>query len=501
MRMDIVIGIGFAFLAILLGFLSYKKVLGDGWLDRADKVASVVSFIIAISSVFGFFSNRENTSSATGIRIGGNSNNSAITQGNNNSVTVGDITTTAENRSIAALERVKSELISNFGSLSVQIETIQVQAPQVFWDTRRANETELAYQDRAKNEFRDYERFIQRLNNQIKFSGNLTNTFQKDLAFQPEIAQRATQTYEQQQETRDSFVSFESELQNLLRLNLTDEERTAKAQSLHLEKVANAKMSLANAASYFCLIANSNDIELMRDTFARMGIDAQFQPGEKGYKAAKDLAAKFAREKAEVLNDRINVQSTASQREVDRRINDPYILMLRKAAGLPSTLTKAEVERLRNREIDKNETEPVELFTLAAFSYLESDGKAAIIYFERALSTGELSERQSQYAKASIDRLKWPERYGESLGVMITELSAEGSFAQAGLRVGDVIISLEREAVNEPIDIASAIAKAGTGRLPITIIRDEQKQIVNVQGGKPAAAQLSPLVIPNIVQL
>jgi hypothetical protein len=344
MKTNILVSIVFVITAIVLGFLSYKKVLGDGWLDRADKVASITSFAIAIIAFANPFGGETAASRAQNVTIGRDSNGSNIVQsGDNSQITIGDTTTTAQKRSVDALERVKSELLDNFNNLALQIRTLEQQPPELFWDVRRPNETELAYQDRAKNEFRDYERFIQSLNNQLKFSGNLTATFQKDLAFDPKVAKRATQTYDQQQETRDIFASLESGLQHLLSLNLTDGERTAQAKSLHLEKVANAKMLLADAASYFCLIADADDIGLMLDSFSTMGIDVQLKPRDSGYKTAKRLAAKFSREKANVLRASLSVQSTAGQREIDRRINDPYLLMLRKATGLPPSLTNAEV--------------------------------------------------------------------------------------------------------------------------------------------------------------
>jgi hypothetical protein len=501
MKTNILVSIVFVITAIVLGFLSYKKVLGDGWLDRADKVASITSLAIAIIAFANPFGGQATASRRQNMTVGDSNGSNIVQSGDNSQVTIGDTTTTAQKRSVDALERVKTELLDNFNNLALQIRTLEQQPPESFWDVRRPNETELAYQDRAKNEFRDYERFIQSLNNQLKFSGNLTATFQKDLAFDPKVAKRATQTYEQQQETRDSFASLESGLQHLVSLNLADGERTAQSKALHLEKVANAKMLLADAASYFCLIADADDIGLMLDSFSTMGIDVQLKPGDSGYKTAKRLATKFARERADVLRASLSVQSTAGQREIDRRINDPYLLMLRKATGLPTTLTEAEVNSLKNRKINQDETDPAELFKLAAFSYLESDGRAATVYFKRALATGELSARQAQYAQASIDRLENPDQYGESLGVMIIDLSAGGSFEQAGLKVGDVIVALEKEVANEPMDIASALAKAGTVKIPLTIVRNGQKQIVTVQGDQPAAAKLTQLIVLNAIQL
>ena len=446
MKTNILVSILFVIAAVVLGFLSYKKVLGDGWLDRVDKVASIVSLLIAIVAFANPFGSEATSSRDQNANISG-SNNTLAQSGDNSPVTIGDTTTNAQKRSVDALEEVKRELLDNFSNLALQIRTIEEQPPEEFWDLRRSNETELAYQDRAKNEFRDYERFVQSLNSQLKFSGSLTEIFRKDLAFDPKVAKRATQTYEQQSETQDSFASLESGLQHLIKLDLADGERVAQAKSLHLEKVANAKMMLADAASHFCLIADADDVGLMLDSFSMMGVDAQLQPGAAGHKAAKLLAARFAREKADVVRERLPAQSAASEREIDRRIDDPYILMLRRATGLPPTLTKAEVSGLKSRKINQDETDPAKLFTLAALSYLESDGGAATVYFLRALETGKLSPRQAQYAKASIDRLKNPDQYDESIGLMILDLSAGGSFEQAGLQVGDVIRDIVKSGV------------------------------------------------------
>jgi S1-C subfamily serine protease len=175
--------------------------------------------------------------------------------------------------------------------------------------------------------------------------------------------------------------------------------------------------------------------------------------------------------------------------------------MLRKATGLPPTLTEAEVHSLTNKEINQSESEPVELFQLAAFSYLESDGHASTIYFKRALATGKLSPAQARYAEISIDRLENPQNYDGSLGVMVIDLTDGGNFEQSGLKVGDVIVSFQKEVVNEPMDIASSLAKVERTQVPLSIIRDGQKQIINVQGQQPAGVKLSQLIILNAIQL
>ena len=130
MKANIIVGLVFVFVAILLGILSYKDVLGDGWLDRADKVASIVSLLIAIVAFINPFDGLPIGSRIQNAIIGDGSSGVITQVGDGSQVTVGDTTTTAEQRSIDALERVKSELLNNFSSLAIQIDTIKNQPPE-----------------------------------------------------------------------------------------------------------------------------------------------------------------------------------------------------------------------------------------------------------------------------------------------------------------------------------------------------------------------------------
>ena len=64
-----------------------------------------------------------------------------------------------------------------------------------------------------------------------------------------------------------------------------------------------------------------------------------------------------------------------------------------------------------------------------------------------------------------------------------------------------MIIALEKEVANEPMDIASALVKTGQAKIPLTIVRNGQKQIVTVEGDRPAAAKLTQLIMLNGMQL
>jgi hypothetical protein len=499
MKPNIIIGIGLVLLAVILAYLSRKQVFGDGWLDKADKIASIMSLIVAIVAFINPFARNE-VGSAQQATVGNNNGNITIGQSRTGDVTIGDTTTSAQQRADTALSRVKVELLANFRSLALLIKAIEDEPPREFWDKRRANETELSYQDRAAEGFRDYQKGIGLYLTQLRFSNNLFGSFQRELSYYPNFVGRVEQTYDEQNEVKNSFSRFETGLQHILSLQLSDVERNVRSQSLHWEMIANSKMAFAYAAAHFCMIANQEDMTILRDSFSSLGIVADLQPGKEGYQQAMRMAAKFANEREAVLRERLSGQSKALRKEVDRRINDPYLIMLRKAAGLSPTLTEAEVTAFRSKPLDSRERDPLKLFKLAAFSYLESDGNAATFYFRRAIETNQLSPLQKRFAQLSVHRLENPERYSKSIGIMVMKLTS-GRFKKSGLAVGDVIVSIDGQVCNEPFDIASALAKVGGGPTLLGIMRNGRNMIVRVHGGEAAGAVLTQLVVFNVIQI
>lgn len=501
MKTNIVIGIGFISLAVFLTYLNVTNKLEDSWLDRIDKIASIVSLAIAVVSFANPFSNESELGSQS-VTIGRNNRQVNIGQTLNGSVIIGDTSTSAEQRANIASQRIRSELLNNFNSLSNLIQTIEALELEEFWDKRRSNESELAYQDRAANEFRDYVNHLDAQINIFKFSNNIYCAFQYDISYIPEEAERIERIYTQQAEVIDSVSRLKSGLQGFLALQLTDVERVEQGRSLHQEMIKNAKTMFFHASAYFCLVAETEDIKLLADLLPLIGINnLQLQAGEVGYRASMELAARFSKEKTEVLRTRLSKQRQALHREITRRIEDPYLVRIREMAGLPPVLTKSELYRLQSIRLNFTEQKPEELFKLAAFSYLEMDGHAARLYFQRAIDTKILSYMQLQFAKASINRLKNPDYYENSVGLMVVGLTPGGNFEQSGLEIGDVIISFDKNLVNEPLDIASYAAKAKSIPILLKLIRDEQKIVLKVAANKPASAVLTQLIVFNAIQL
>lgn len=500
MKLNLIIGFSFIVLAGVLLTLSLTNRLGNGWLGQADKVASIVSFVIAVVAFINPFSGVEKSGSQN-VTIGDGNRQVQVGQSQNGDVTFGDTSTSAERRADNAADQIKAENLRNFSELAVLIQTIEGMPPEPFWDKRRTNETELAYQDRAANYFRDY---VSGVNDQIKllkFSTSVYDAYQRDLAHNGQTARRTQQVYDAQIEAVDSFNRLRSGLQNRAGSTQSDVERTEAVRVLHQEMLANSKMMLSQAAAHFSLVADTDEMNRLADSFSVIGIDANWKMGQDGYRTGMELASAFNKARMAVLRGSIESKVSGTEREISRRINDPYLIRIRELAGLPKDLTREELWRLQNTEINRTEQDPLELFKLANFSYAEMDGAASILYFQRALETNQLSPAQAKYARSSIHRIQNPDFYEGSLGVMLVNLQGGSNFAQAGLAVGDVIVSIDGQTVNEPLEIASALAQTSNERLVFKVIRGDEKLTVQVSSRQSGGAALSQLILLNAVQV
>jgi type II secretory pathway component PulC len=500
MKANVLIAAGFIVLAGVLTFLNWKGVIKNSALDRIEKAGSLVAVLLAVVAFVNPFGGQPEVVPANQVTFGDDAHGNVVAQSQSGDVIIGDTSTNADYQYANALASVKDELRDNFTSMAVALQAVASNPPESFWDTRRANETELAYQDRATAVFRDYRQEIDQYVQLLSFSKSTFNAFQRDLAYDAEQAQHVKDAYAQQDQALSSLTSYVSGLQHEISLGKSDVERAASSLSLHKEKIAAARMALAAAAARYCLIADQeDDLAPLAEVLHLAGLSVDLSPGDAGYRAATQQAAVYAAERAKVLGERLAVQTQAQAREIDRRVTDPYLLLLREAVGLPPTLTITEVVHLQNTDIDEDETDPVRLFELAQNSYLESDGRAAVDYFRRAIATGQTPKILELYAEISIDRLENPDKYDGSIGLMVLKLVPGGNFEASGVLAGDVIIALNGEVANDPLEVASALLE--TEPLLLTIIRDGQKSILPIDGGTSAGAGLSQLIMLNAVQL
>lgn len=416
---------------------------------------------------------------------------------------IGDTSTTAGKRAFAAYQQIKREIINNFLHLSTLTGLIESLKPEKFRDLRRVNETELAYQDRAKANFLQYKQTIHEgiAKKDFQFSSSLYLSYHRDFSAFPnsEIVEKVEKIYDNFIEVVGYFENYEYNLEHVLEIYDTDQERTEKSLYYHQEALLNIKIFLLNAAANFCLISeNDSEPNIVADFLESANIRISLANGQQGYKTALQQIAQLYKEKGNLIATQIDAPG---QRETENQITDPYLLMLRKAAGLGNTLSEGELAALKKKEINTTETDPVKLFQLAAYSYLESDGHASATYFENAIKTGKLKPMFDKYARTSIHRLKNPDVYEKSIGVFVFKLTPDGNFARAKVKDGDVIVSMDGKTVNEPMDISSELGKNSGQPVLLGIIRDGQFTKVVVKGGESAGAALTQLIILNVQQL
>ncbi|MCD6186293.1 MAG: hypothetical protein J7K84_11030 [Deltaproteobacteria bacterium] len=146
-----------------------------------------------------------------------------------------------------AVEEVRKEIFKNFINLSILIKTIEGNKPTPFWDKRRANETELAYQDRAKNYFRDYQHEIRIYLQESKYSKSVYQSYQRNLSYlDSNLREPIENVYHNFDEIIDAFNRFENRLTHILSLDLTDSVRTIKSIALYHSTIKFLKLDSIN---------------------------------------------------------------------------------------------------------------------------------------------------------------------------------------------------------------------------------------------------------------
>jgi S1-C subfamily serine protease len=73
------------------------------------------------------------------------------------------------------------------------------------------------------------------------------------------------------------------------------------------------------------------------------------------------------------------------------------------------------------------------------------------------------------------------EYFGAKNGLLVSAVTTDSPAARAGLKVGDVIVSVENRPVNARRDLVQALRDARDGQaLTIGIVRDKRETTVNV---------------------
>lgn len=442
--------------------------------------------------------NQENISENSGIIIG-----KVDSVGGNFTIEQGDLSTSATKRYLDAMQMVKEEANQNFLSLGFLLKSLESHPPKEFWDKRRPNETEAAFQDRSKMFQKNYLDELREFIRRFPMSRETYVSYQRDLSHKPKVALSIKESYDHQQKIGVLVNDFIEGMEKNLPYASSDTELVAKHQSLFEEKLVSAKIAFCQAgAKYVLTLDEPNEVELFKEYIGATGIGLTKETPKEIWQELNGTIATLYEQKSTILGKRVSLQQSAVQREIDRIIKDPYLIMLRKTMGMTEELSEGELFAMKNKKLNQEEDDPQELLSLAAISFIESDGRAAEFYFKKALTVPKLSELQSLFISLSLERVQHPDLYEGSIGVMIFHVAEDGAAAAAGLRQGDVIYKLNGELVYEPGDISSVLGKTLDGDANLfELRRDGMIRRIAITGGKALDCRSTQLVMLNAVQL
>lgn len=417
------------------------------------------------------------------------------------------IQATYNDRANAAFSLILKEAASNLTSIGITISSLdedEMFAPFGKYEKRRVNETEMAYIERSRNHYRDYYLYIKSAFDKGSFSESTWAAHKSELLT---LGANSSEKFENLilhiEWARDFIQRYLDDVQHVISLELPDAESHARIIAAKTEKMASARIEICNAISVAeGLVRNNNELYQFHLALESAGIKGlQLTQGEVGIKQVMKKSLEYHNIKMETLKTSTNSKIPTSEIAITRKINDPYLRLLRRTMGMSEELTDADIYHLSKKTIDPEAHDFSRLLVLASTSFIEGDGEDAIVYLERAKALNDLTENIKAYLNASIHRLENPDEFGESLGFMVMDIDIVGNFAQSGIQLSDILIGIDDKPLIEPTDISSALARTSDHPFVLKLVRNGRRIEVAIKPGKSAGATITQLVAFGQVRL
>jgi len=378
----------------------------------------------------------------------------------------------------------------------VLINGIEERVPQKFWDVRKPNESEDTFQERAKNFHKEYQTGIFQLIQTFKIKEEIYNISKQDLSFNCNNANCIKNIYYWQKDVYDTLNNFSSTLSHYISLNYRNYELYLKNKSLHEDKVLKSKISLLQSLREFIHVYPGEEDSLFIH-ISEMGFDHITEGMDINIQNLNIELKELYTKRSDILKKEI--PTPLRTLEIERIMRDPFLMLLRKSAGLTEELTPAEYSALLNKEIQTEVTDPQKLISLAIASYTESDGRGAIYYYRKALDCKELPSNIRVFIEQSLSRLLNPDIYDGGIGLIILEIQ-ENSMLSERLNIGDVIFKINGNVLLEPAEILSTMATVSKEEnILLEVYTKEQKRIsISLSGRTHLECIVSQSVMLNL---
>ena len=194
--------------------------------------------------------------------------------------------------------------------------------------------------------------------------------------------------------------------------------------------------------------------------------------------------------------------SNASQnvRNTKRIMRDPFLMLLRKSAGLTEELTPAEYSALLNKEIQTEVTDPQKFnFTCNSVIHRIWRKRGNLLLQERLWIAKNYPQTSGSFIEQSLSRLLNPDIYDGGIGLIILEIQ-ENSMLSERLNIGDVIFKINGNVLLEPAEILSTMATASKEEnILLEVYTKEQKRIsISLPGRTHLECIVSQSVMLNL---
>lgn len=397
---------------------------------------------------------------------------------------------------------IKKELIDDLDIIYLQFKIIENNEPKVFWDLRKPNETNFAFQERITNyHINQKNSLIQNIHKlPIKrniYDSNIThlvNAEDKD-----EKAQKLFDCYKH----IDSFIyhinTYIERYDTNISLYKEDDKIVYYNALLYREKLVDLKTTTLDIVNK--LIQTFDDIKSeVKVKLDDFGYSNTFFQSNFNCGSIFNEMSRLYKEKSNILAESLKKKQRTV---INTHIKDPYLKMLRKGCNLDLNLSDAEKWNIEYKKYDESISTSIKLVQAAAFSYLELDGLAASYYFKKALNNNDYSQGIRTFIEKSLKRLEEPDIFEGSIGLIILDISKKSCLSGKGVKSGDIIFKVNGDIVNEPLDVSSEIAKTPKDQNVLLDFYTHNNQFrkIAIYGSKSLDCKISQLIILNVLQI
>ncbi|MCG8329469.1 MAG: PDZ domain-containing protein [Chitinophagales bacterium] len=509
-------------LALLLIFGIYRLVILSGLLPPIPKEdsTSIVGSIIKYGSLLA----------AISIVIGG-------------ALTFSDVSGKKTRNQVARSEITK-EVLDNMLTLSFQIKSMHEYPLEKFTDIRPRffDQSKSEYLNLMHQHYRDYYENLKIYQQDWKYNtrvydahrGNLTST---------KVAGLISNIYRGTEKIKNTFEQLITQLQSINK-NFEEDDRIFDKSAYKIkESLLIGKIELGNTARYALVLVNDQnevaqinnyllnagflrdkEVELKDDELnkiiltrmaeleqARAELIASQSPYpmvqpdlnldsaniDEVFKSLDSLTSRIMQGEDIISNEESKKYLLQhAKRKVPKVITDPTIKHLRRLAKLsPDTLSDAEWIAIMYKTIDTVASDVETLISLTFTAYIEGDQNAVEYYLEKLLENKDLNELQRKYAIWSLERVRHPDIFDGSLGIMIFKVHPGGIIEKAGLQAGDILSAVNGEVLQGPDEINALMSNKTKGQDHFLVYyRDGNRSEKGAPAGYPIGADVAPLI-------